>query len=96
MSSQIPQTNLAERKSKHTPPRTGDRVSMRKWMLRTASAAGGAPTLPWIVSAATKHLLWRQARQLMFTLESLRRRRPSGCAQAFPFSLGPNNVNDIR
>jgi hypothetical protein len=34
-----------------------------------------------------EHLLWRQARQIMFTLESLRRRKPQGVRSTFPFSF---------
>jgi hypothetical protein len=35
-----------------------------------------------------EHLLWRQARQIVFTLESLRRRRRQPHRSHFPFSLG--------
>jgi hypothetical protein len=34
-----------------------------------------------------EHLLWRQARQLVFTLESLRRRKPQPSRSSFPFSF---------
>jgi hypothetical protein len=34
-----------------------------------------------------EHLLWRQARQVVFTLESLRRRRPQPVRSTFPFSF---------
>jgi hypothetical protein len=34
-----------------------------------------------------EHLLWRQARQIMFTLESLRRRKPQAHRSSFPFSF---------
>jgi hypothetical protein len=34
-----------------------------------------------------EHLLWRQARQIMFTLESLRRRRHPPNRSSFPFSF---------
>ena len=34
-----------------------------------------------------EHLLWRQARQLVFTLESLRRRRQQPRRSSFPFSF---------
>src|SRR5450759_4103850 len=34
-----------------------------------------------------EHLLWRQARQIVFTLESLRRRKPQPSRSTFPFSF---------
>jgi hypothetical protein len=34
-----------------------------------------------------EHLLWRQARQIIFTLESLRRRKPQPVRSIFPFSF---------
>ena len=34
-----------------------------------------------------EHLLWRQARQIMFTLESLRRRKSQPRRSSFPFSF---------
>jgi hypothetical protein len=34
-----------------------------------------------------EHLLWRQARQIVFTLESLRRRRQRPSRSSFPFSF---------
>ena len=34
-----------------------------------------------------EHLLWRQARQIAFTLESLRRRKPQPNRSSFPFSF---------
>src|ERR1039458_3290743 len=33
-----------------------------------------------------EHLLWRQARQIVFTLESLRRRKQQPSRSSFPFS----------
>jgi hypothetical protein len=35
-----------------------------------------------------EHLLWRQARQIVFALESLRRRKPQPSRSTFPFSFG--------
>jgi hypothetical protein len=34
-----------------------------------------------------EHMLWRQARQIVFTLESLRRRKPQPVRSTFPFSF---------
>jgi hypothetical protein len=34
-----------------------------------------------------EHLLWRQARQIVFTLEALRRRKPQPSRSSFPFSF---------
>jgi hypothetical protein len=44
-----------------------------------------------------EHLLWRQARQIVFTLESLRRRKPLPSRSSFPFSFRrrePGNFSD--
>jgi hypothetical protein len=37
-----------------------------------------------------EHLLWRQARQIVFTLESLRRRKRAPSRSSFPFSFHAN------
>ena len=37
-----------------------------------------------------EHLLWRQARQIVFTLESLRRRKSQLRRSSFPFSFHAN------
>ena len=34
-----------------------------------------------------EHMLWRQARQIVFTLESLRRRKRQSSRSTFPFSF---------
>ena len=34
-----------------------------------------------------EHMLWRQARQIVFTLESLRRRKRAPSRSTFPFSF---------
>ena len=34
-----------------------------------------------------EHMLWRQARQIVFTLESLRRRQRAPTRSTFPFSF---------
>jgi hypothetical protein len=45
------------------------------------------PTFPLDRLSRYEHLLWRQARQLMLTLETLRRRRSSPRRSSFPFSF---------
>jgi hypothetical protein len=45
------------------------------------------PTFPLDRLSRYEHLLWRQARQLVFTLESLRRRKPQSSRSSFPFSF---------
>ena len=45
------------------------------------------PTFPLDRLSRYEHLLWRQARQLVFTLESLRRRRQQPRRISFPFSF---------
>ena len=45
------------------------------------------PTFPLDRLSRYEHLLWRQARQLVFTLESLRRRNRQPSRLNFPFSL---------
>jgi hypothetical protein len=41
-----------------------------------------------------EHVLWRQARQIVFTLESLRRRKPAPSRSTFPFSFGRREPAD--
>src|ERR1022692_2112545 len=43
------------------------------------------PTLPLDRLSRYEHLLWRQARQIVFTLESLRRRERQSSRSSFPF-----------
>jgi len=45
------------------------------------------PTFPLDRLSRYEHLLWRQARQLLFTLESLRRRKRKPSRSSFPFSF---------
>ena len=45
------------------------------------------PTLPLDRLSRYEYLLWRQARQLVFTLESLRRRERAPIRSSFPFSF---------
>ena len=45
------------------------------------------PTFPLDRLSRYEHLLWRQARQIVFTLESLRRRKPQPSRSTFPFSF---------
>ena len=42
-----------------------------------------------------EHLLWRQARQLVITLESLRRRQRQHTRSVFPFSLRRPEPDDF-
>jgi hypothetical protein len=48
------------------------------------------PTFPLDRLSRYEHLLWRQARQLVFTLESLRRRTRPPRHSSFPFSFHRN------
>jgi hypothetical protein len=45
------------------------------------------PTFAFDRLSRYEHLLWRQARQIMFTLESLRRRKREPTRSSFPFSF---------
>ncbi len=45
------------------------------------------PTFPLDRLSRYEHLLWRQTRQLVFTLESLRRRKRQPSRSTFPFSF---------
>ena len=45
------------------------------------------PTFPLDRLARYEHLLWRQARQIVFTLESLRHRKRQPSRSSFPFSF---------
>jgi hypothetical protein len=53
------------------------------WLLRLA----GLPTYPLDRLSRYEYILWRQARQIMFMLESLRRRKRVSRRAAFPFSI---------
>jgi hypothetical protein len=54
------------------------------------------PTFPLDRLSRYEHLLWRQARQIVFTLESLRRRKrqPSRSTFLFPFQRVSSHVLD--
>ena len=45
------------------------------------------PTFPLDRLSRYEHLLWRQTRQIVITLESLRRRKPQPSRSTFPFSF---------
>jgi hypothetical protein len=45
------------------------------------------PTFTFDRLSRYEHLLWRQARQIVFTLESLRRRKRLPSRSTFPFSF---------
>src|SRR5271169_132743 len=45
------------------------------------------PTFPLDRLSRYEHLLWRQARQIVFTLETLRRRKQEPSRSSFPFSF---------
>jgi hypothetical protein len=52
------------------------------------------PTFPLDRLSRYEHLLWRQARQLIFTLERLRRRRFQKRSAGFPFSFQRDESSD--
>jgi hypothetical protein len=45
------------------------------------------PTFPLDRLSRYEHTLWRQARQIIFTMESLRRRKQQPIRSSFPFSF---------
>ena len=45
------------------------------------------PTFPLDRLTRYEHILWRQARQIIITLETLRRRKPLFLRQSFPFTF---------
>jgi len=51
------------------------------------------PTLPLDRLSRYEHLLWRQARQLVITIESLRRRKQQPRRSTFPFSFQRHEPN---
>ena len=53
------------------------------------------PTFPLDRLSRYEHLLWRQARQLVFTLESQRRRRHQPKRASFPFSFRLREPDDF-
>jgi hypothetical protein len=52
------------------------------------------PTFPLDRLSRYEHTLWRQARQLVFTLESLRRRKQEPRRFSFPFSISSHKERD--
>jgi hypothetical protein len=52
------------------------------------------PTFPLDRLCRYEHTLWRQARQLVVTLESLRRRKHQPRRRGFPFSFKPRRVRE--
>jgi hypothetical protein len=52
------------------------------------------PTFPLDRLGRYEHLLWRRARQLIFTLERLRQRRFQTGSASFPFSFQPAESSD--
>ena len=53
------------------------------------------PTFPLDRLSRYEHLLWRQARQLVITLESLLRRQRQHTRSVFPFSFRQRKPNDF-
>ena len=56
------------------------------------------PTFPLDRLSRYEHLLWRQARQLVITIESLRRRQRQHTRSVFPFSFRqrePRNSEEL-
>ena len=53
------------------------------------------PTFPLDRLSRYEHLLWRQARQIVFTLESLRRRKRAPIRSSFPFSFRRREAGDL-
>jgi hypothetical protein len=53
------------------------------------------PTFPLDRLSRYEHLLWRQARQLVITLESLRRRQRQHTRSVFPFSFRRREPDDF-
>ena len=49
------------------------------------------PTFPLDRLTRYEHILWRQARQIMLTLETMRRRKPSRYRASFPFTFRENS-----
>jgi hypothetical protein len=54
------------------------------------------PTFPLDRLSRYEHTLWRQARQITFTLESLRRRRQPPRRSNFPFPFRRGNSNEFE
>ena len=88
----LPEQNQLGMGQKHgnlTPPQKANELSLNSkkdignCFLRLAEL----PTFPLDRLSRYEHLLWRQARQIMFTLESLRRRKRQPSRSTFPFSF---------
>jgi hypothetical protein len=87
--------NLANRNQLHLiATRQSDAVEGNKLSLDTKKSIGDCflhlaelPTFALDRLSRYEHLLWRQARQILFTLESLRRRKQQPSRSSFPFSF---------
>jgi hypothetical protein len=53
------------------------------------------PTFPLDRLSRYEHMLWRQARQIVFTLESLRRRKQQPRRSSFPFTFRRREPGDL-
>ena len=79
-----------------TPPRNAR--AQKDVPLKTAIAdrflrLAELPTFPLDRLSRYEHLLWRQARQLVITIESLRRRKQQPRRSTFPFSFRRRELN---
>jgi len=68
------------------PPLSDTNNDIGDCVLRLAAL----PTFPLDRLSRYEHLLWRQARQLVFTLESMRQRKSQPRRSSFPFSFHAN------
>jgi hypothetical protein len=87
--------DLSDRKQLHlVATRQSDAATGNEFSLNAKKDIGDCflrlaalPTFALDRLSRYEHLLWRQARQIMFTLESLRRRKREPSRSSFPFSF---------
>ena len=78
---------VAERKSETTAAANNLSLDGKPDIVENFLRLAALPTFPLDRLSRYEHTLWRQARQLVFTLESLRRRKRQPSRSRFPFSF---------
>ena len=78
---------IAERKSETAAAATHRSLGGKQDIVESFLSLAALPTFPLDRLSRHEHTLWRQARQLVFTLKSLRPRKRQPSHSRFPFSF---------
>jgi hypothetical protein len=81
------QLKLVETESQDLVPNDTSRRDVKSEIGDRFLCLAELPTFPLDRLSRYEHLLWRQARQLVLTLESLRRRKSQPRRSSFPFAF---------